>query len=159
MKIRKYDNRKAIIYFGIMIFAFFILSSCNSSKKKVENTEVHYSTLELKPVEPDSDNETEYDIIITDIGYDTFLLNQKPKNFYSQQYYENWNKYYVTDWNQKVQTASYHSQKYQNVFDMYIDYNPSINYGLDVNYKLYYYFMFVEKKYGIHFNVPRAINY
>ncbi len=122
----------------------------------VQETKTHYSTLELEPI---SENSTEYDIIITDAGYESFLITQKPINFYSQQYYENWNKYYVTDWNQKVQMSIYHTQKYQEVFDMYIDYDSSINYGLEVNYKLYNYFLFVEKRYGVRFNVPRAINY
>jgi hypothetical protein len=65
----------------------------------------------------------------------------------------------VLDWNEKVRNSVYHSSKYQNVFDMLIDYDTSTDYGLEVNYKLYYYFMFVQKRYGVRFNVPRAIKY
>lgn len=141
--------------FGITIVVFS-LNSCGSSKTENQKKNTQYSTLKF---EKESTDSTEYEIIITDIGYESFLITQKPINFYSQKYYENWNSYYVSDWNQKVQTSMYHSAKYQNVFDMYIDYNQSINYGIEVNYKLYYYFMFVEKRYGIRFRVPRAINY
>ena len=154
--IKKIIGQRLIQYvIGIAIVSFS-LNSCGSSKTDNKETNTQYSTLKF---ETESTDSTEYDIIITDIGYESFLITQKPMNFYSQKYYESWNSYYVSDWNQKVQTSMYHSAKYQNVFDMYIDYDRSIDYGIEVNYKLYYYFMFVEKRYGVRFRVPRAINY
>ena len=140
-----------------MAFVLLLLTSCGLSKNTSEINDVsNYKTLELQTLD---DNDEEYDIIIMDSGYDTFLLTQRPMNFYSQQYYENWNRYYVMDWNQKVQMSLYHTPKYQQVFDMYINYESQIDYGLEVNYKLYNYFMFVEKRYGVKFNIPRAISY
>lgn len=153
MEVGKNIAGKLLIATTVVIFIF---SSCGSNKKQVKLENTDYPTLNLDEVSSDS---LEYEIYISDIGYESFLITQRPMNYYSQRYYENWNKYYVTDWNQKVQTSMYHSSKYQNIFEMYIDYNPSTDYGLEVNYKLYYYFMFIEKKYGVRFNVPRAINY
>lgn len=112
--------------------------------------------MELEPV---AETGEEYDIIITDPGFDSFLVTQKPMDFYSQSYYESWNKYYVNDWNAKVQTQAYHSSKYNDVFETYINYDSQTNYGLVVNYKLYNYFLFVQKRYGVKFKVPRAISY
>ena len=157
MKTQKKNTDKFIVsYFTAIVLILFFLSSCGSNNtKKQDNTE-KYSTLELDEIASDS---TEYDIIISDIGYESFLVTQKPMGFYSQRYYENWNRYYVVDWNDKVRNSMYHSAKYQNVFEMFIDYNPSTNYGMEVNYKLYYYFMFVESRYGVRFKVPRAIKY
>jgi len=153
---RKNTDRFVLGYFAVIVLFLFFLSSCGSNSSKKQNKTPKYSTLKLDKIDSDS---TEYDIIISDTGYESFLATQKPMNFYSQKYYENWNRYYVLDWNDKVRNSIYHSSKYQNVFDMYIDYDPSTNYGMEVNYKLYYYFMFVQKRYGVRFNVPRAIKY
>lgn len=92
-----------------------------------------------------ANDELEYEIIIIDIGFDTYLNTiAKPANFYSQQYYETKNKFYVTEWNIRAQNPwRYNSSIYENQ----IDYNFNTNYGLDVNYKLYNYFKFVEYKY------------
>ena len=153
---KKNTNRIVLGYFTAIVLVLIFLSSCGSNKTKKQDNTAKYSTLELDEISSDS---TEYDIIISDIGYESFLVTQKPMEFYSQRYYENWNRYYVVDWNNKVRNSIYHSAKYQNVFEMFIDYNPSTNYGMEVNYKLYYYFMFVERRYGVRFNVPRAIKY
>jgi len=110
-------------------------------------------------LDPVSESGEEYDIIITDPGYESFLVTQKPMNFYSQQYYESWNRFYVNDWNTKVVTQQYQAAMYEGVFDTYINYEPNTNYGLMVNYKLYNYFLFVQKRYGVVFNVPRAVTY
>jgi len=140
----------------VVFFMMLIISSCGSINTKPKEDKVEYSTLSL---EGNSNDSLEYEIIIDDIGYESFLITQKPMNFYSQRYYENWNKYYVSDWNLKVGTSIYHSTKYQNVFDMYIDYDPTIDYGILVNYKLYYYFRFIENRYSVRFTIPRAIHY
>jgi hypothetical protein len=155
VKNRKKLNRNIVKYIAVITFFGFILTTSCASKSKTA-TKRDYPSLELSKAHNDS---TEYEILITDPGYESFLAVQKPIDFYSQRYYESWNIYYVTDWNLKVRESIYHSPKYQNIFDMYIDYNSNIDYGIDVNYKLYYYFIFVEKRYGVRFNVPRAINY
>jgi len=156
MKKRRKDTTKFLIsYLLVIITLLFFVSSCGSNKTNNQKTS-DYPTLKLEKASSDS---TEYEIIIIDPGYENFLATQKPMNYYSQRYYENWNRYYVNDWNEKVRNSMYHTPKYQNVFDTYIDYDFHIDYGIEVNYKLYYYFRFVEKRYGVRFNVPRAIHY
>ena len=152
----KITDKYFIKQLGVILFMLLIISSCGNFNNTSNEDKVEYSTLTLEGI---SDDSLEYNIIIDDIGYDSFLIMQKPMNFYSQRYYENWNRYYVSDWNIKVGTANYHSTKYQNVFDMYIDYDPTVDYGMMVNYKLYYYFRFVENKYNVRFKMPRAIHY
>ena len=138
----------------IISFLTVIITSCGS--KNNQNTYSDYKTLDFETVSSDS---IEYQIIIDDIGYESFLMMQKPIDFYSKKYYENWNRYYVVDWNSKVQSSIYHSSRYQDVFDIYINYDYTVDYGTEVNYKLYYYFLFIESKYRLKFNTPRAINY
>ncbi|MEX0982231.1 MAG: DUF6146 family protein [Bacteroidales bacterium] len=101
-------------------------------------------TLKLKKNEVSKDS-VEYELIIIDPGFEFFLATQKPMEFYSQSYYETWNYRYVTEWNYR------HSQPltYGDIYETYIDYSPHIDYGLELNYKLYYYFRFFEKKHGV----------
>lgn len=87
----------------------------------------------------------EYEVIIMDVGFETWLLSHaKPKIFYSQAYYENWNRQYATQWNIK-----YYQGGYGGLIESDINYNYSIDYGLDVNYLLYNYFLFFEQKNNI----------
>ncbi len=96
-----------------------------------------------------ANEELEYEIIIIDIGFETYLYSiAKPANYYSQNYYENKNRFYVIEWNIRARDPlRYDDSIYENV----IDYDFNIDYGLDVNYKLFNYFKFVEYKYKQHF--------
>ena len=88
----------------------------------------------------------EYEIIIFDAKFDTYLASiAKPKEFYSNHYYKSWNIRYVQVWNERHMNPI----KYGDFYEFNIDYNSFTDYGLDLNYKLYNYFRFVEKEYGI----------
>ena len=91
---------------------------------------------------PDSASKdtTEYDLIINDPGFETWLATEPPEEYLSLNYYETMNKLYVPEWNYR-----YFSERYGDEYGSYIDYDPRINYGLDLNYKLYYYFKYFEK--------------
>lgn len=92
----------------------------------------------------------EYEIIIIDIGFTTFLNSiAKPINYYSQSYLENKNRIYVANWNNRVRNPQ---QFNNNIYENVIDYESNIDYGLEVNYKLYWYFKFAEQKYKMRLN-------
>jgi hypothetical protein len=82
----------------------------------------------------------EYKLIVLDPGFDAFLATQPSINFYSKEYYEQKNRLYVTEWNQR-----YISSKNSGLYENYIDYNSGTDYGLDLNFKLYYYFKYFEE--------------
>jgi hypothetical protein len=59
---------------------------------------------------------------------------------------ENKNTIYVANWNMRASNPSrFDPSIYENV----IEYNPQVEYGLEVNYKLFNYFQFAEQKYNI----------
>jgi hypothetical protein len=124
-----------------IIVLSIVIISCGSSVKPVNSNS---SNLPEGAVRIANDS-LAYEIIILDIGFDTYLNTiAKPANYYSLAYYETKNKFYVTQWNIRVRNPlRYNSAIYENE----IDYDFTINYGLDVNYKLYNYFKFVEYKY------------
>ena len=101
-------------------------------------------TLRFEIADEETDS-VEYELIILDPGFDAFLAMQPHMQYYSRYYYENWNLRYVREWNYR------HSQplRFGNIYETYIDYRPNIDYGLELNYRLYYYFRFFEKENGV----------
>jgi hypothetical protein len=88
---------------------------------------------------------TEYEIIITDLEFETwYVLNFSPVKDYSNNYYLSKNRVAVNNWNEYF--ASGH---YSRVIDDFIPYNPTIDYGIEVNRKLYWYFTYIEETYHI----------
>jgi hypothetical protein len=82
----------------------------------------------------------EYCLIIIDPGFDTWLASKPSKNFYSNNYYVQKNRFYVDEWNLR-----YSTENNNGLYDNYIDYNPDVDYGIDINYRLYYYFKYFEE--------------
>ncbi|MDT0553521.1 DUF6146 family protein [Urechidicola vernalis] len=124
-----------------------IAYSCGNSKNTTSKRQL--SEEEAVVISNDS---LEYEIIILDLGFNTYLNSiARPANFYSQEYYEIKNIFYVTEWNIRHDNPT----RYGGFYETRIDYQQSIDYGLDVNYKLYNYFKFCEYKYGIRFRSTR----
>ena len=92
-----------------------------------------------------ADEESEYEITIIEPGFNFWLRGiARQKGYYSQNFLENRNRILVTEWNQRViQPTRFNPNLYQ----MQIDYNSNIDYGYDVNYKLYNYFIYFQRKY------------
>ena len=135
------------MYKSMIIMAAMVVSmaACNSSK----NTgPVSYGDNML--IERDGDEE--YEITIIDPGFDSwFATYAKPANYYSLSYYEQKNAQYVSLWNERVgQQSYYRSANYP--FENRIDYDPAKDYGLEVNYKLYYYFRYIQSIYGTRYH-------
>ena len=86
-----------------------------------------------------------YEIIIIDPGFTSYLYSvARPMTYYSQTYLQNKNRVYVANWNSRVRNPQ---QFNSNIYENIIDYQANVDYGLDVNYKLYWYFKFAEQKY------------
>lgn len=126
---------KNIVFVSLFSFLFFGLGQniiAQDNPKKVEII--------------DPKDSVEYEIIIFDAKFDVYLASiAKPMEFYSNDYYRSWNIRYVQVWNER------HSNplKYGDFYESSIDYDASTDYGLELNYKLYNYFRFVEDEYNI----------
>lgn len=96
------------------------------------------------------EEEEEYAIIIDDPGFESWrITNSRPIWFYSPQYYRQKNILYVSDWNAKVSTL-----RAREPFTESINYDPGINYGVDVDYQLFWYFKYIHKRYGGRYTFP-----
>ncbi|WP_442265285.1 DUF6146 family protein [Tenacibaculum sp. ZS6-P6] len=124
------------IFLGLAIFLF--IGNCNTPKK-ISNSEIKEEPVVIK------NDSLEYEIIILDIGFNQYLNTiAQPVGYYTQAYLENRNRFLVPIWNSRVSDPTrFNPNIYQNI----IDYNANINYGYDVNYKLFNYFQFAQRKY------------
>lgn len=102
-----------------------------------------------------SNDSLEYEIIIIDPGYSYFLhAIAKPEGYYSQSYLENKNKFLVAEFNQRVREPFRYDP---DIYFQEINYDPSIDYGYDVNYKLYNYFVYLSRRHNQRFSVPTRL--
>jgi len=137
---------------GIQILCFLqmlvLLTACKSSKGGLEITNREQEVFEASQGEPVviSDPETEYEIIIIDPGFYSWLVSfARPEGYYSQTFLENRNAVLVTNWNQRVLLPGQYDA---NLYEWPIDYDTKIDYGYEVNYKLYNYFIYFQRKYN-----------
>ena len=88
---------------------------------------------------------TQYELLVTDPGFEPwFLQNYSPAADRTNEYYRSKNLVGVANWND-----FYHAGRYPQVIDTHIDYWPQVDYGIDLNRKLYYYFRYVRATYKI----------
>jgi len=91
---------------------------------------------------------TEYELIVFDIDFDNWLItNSRPTNYYENQYYRTKNHLYSVTWNNLVR-----QNMHQPPYEYEIDYRPEIDYGIEVNWKLYWYFRYLESTLGVRLN-------
>lgn len=116
---------------GIIGFLLVVMCGCSSQKDIVRIAQANRQTLRDK---------TEYELIVFDPEFETwFMTNFSPAKDHSNEYYQSWNNQYVSDWNYHYMAG--HMPK---VFENYIDYDFTIDYGINLNRELYYYFRYVE---------------
>lgn len=119
----------------ILIVTMLLLSSCGT-----------YSSFNNEKTEDKaiiSTDSSEYELVILDLGFESwFATHNLLAAAHSKEYYKNWNERYILEWNRLY-------LKGHPYFENLIDFSPMEDYGFDVNYKLYHYFLFVEDKTGI----------
>ncbi len=99
----------------------------------------------------EANHDEEYQIIILDPGFDSwFLKNRKAPSFYDKTYLENWNTRLVQQWNSLIGARLPRGC----APTMYIDYRNDVDYGLEVNHKLFYYFWYVHQQCNLFHSRP-----
>lgn len=127
---------------SLLIVAFGIYS-CESSKSTVKNTTDNTTTVtDTIRIANDS---LEYEILIIEPGFNSWVQTQPPKGFYGLSYLENKNRMFVSEYNNRVRNPFTYSSE---LYPLEINYDLGTNYGLEVNYMLYNYFLYFQKKYN-----------
>ena len=92
-----------------------------------------------------SQDSTEYEISIIDPQFDNwYLLNYSPAKDHLKEYYRDKNNDAVINWN-----YYYRSGRYSKIIESLIYYQPTIDYGIEVDRKLYWYFNYIVSTYKI----------
>lgn len=133
---------KKIIPFIIILV---LIASCKSyNNNQTINNENENSLVQSDTVSISSD-ESDYEIIIIEPGFNSWLLSTaRPEGYHSQQWLESRNAMMVQTWNQRnLQPMTYDP----NLYELRIDYDTRTDYGYEVNYKLYNYFLYFQLTY------------
>ncbi|MBQ0735368.1 DUF6146 family protein [Aquimarina celericrescens] len=138
---------KTFLY--ITFIAMFIISCASTQEKNMDTSSVN-STSDTVRIANDS---LEYEIIIIEPGFNAWLVTQRPRGFYGEQFLENRNRLYVMEYNQRVLQP----QRFDpNLYIQQINYDTNIHYGYEVNYLLYHYFLFFEQRFNQRFIFSRG---
>lgn len=122
------------LFIGILLIS--LVFSCQSNK--------NFSTENKQKLTSDTiriaNEEIEYEVIIIDGGFTTwFNTFAKPREFYTQDFLESRNRFWVLEWNNRARDP-----RLINLYDMQINYETNINYGFEVNYMLYNYLVYFQ---------------
>ncbi|UJH91824.1 DUF6146 family protein [Antarcticibacterium sp. 1MA-6-2] len=136
-----------LIFLGLMIY------SCGSSRERdFNNKEIPVTANDTVRIANDS---LEYEIIIIEPGFHAFINSiARPRGYHSQSYLENKNQFLTQDYNARVRNPLQYNP---NLYVQEINYEPSIDYGYEVNYLLYNYFVFFSREYNQRFSVPTRL--
>jgi len=138
--------RKLVSYI-LALAVVALLGNCGASKKEVNITEDEKQT--FTAVGNDTvtigSEESNYEIIIIEPGFNRWLLSiAQPRGYYTQSYMETRNKIFVVEWNNRVLMPLQYSPL---LYEMQINYDLFTDYGYEVNYQLYNYFIYFQRKY------------
>ena len=128
-----------------IILILLLISSC----KTPQSTQPKANEREESLVENDTvvinSNENTYEIIVIEPGFNGWLASTaRPEGYYSQSFMEGRNRIYVNEWNRRVNQPLNFSPS---LYDLPIDYNSNEDYGYELNYKLYNYFIYFQLTY------------
>ncbi|WP_298533336.1 DUF6146 family protein [uncultured Algibacter sp.] len=131
--------------FYILLLSIFVLN-CKVSKTTTTTSNERLEAIKLNDTVKITNEELEYEIIIIEPGFNNWLQGTaQPRGFYSQGYLEARNKIMVIEWNQRVLTP----QRFNpSLYEMQINYEQNIDYGYEVNYMLYNYFIYFQLTYN-----------
>lgn len=129
----------------LLLFALSIaIYSCSSTRtmNSISGENTKNDTIKIV------NDSLEYEIIIVENGFNSWLISQPPRGFYGQNKLENSNRQFVSEYNNRVLQPNRYSR---NLYEQQINYDPTIDYGYEVNYLLYNYFIFFQEKYNQNF--------
>lgn len=123
-----------------------LIIGCNTTQPVTSKSNDDLVATKLNDTVKIENDSIEYQIIIIEPGFNTWLASTaRPEGYYSQKYMETRNIIFVNEWNARVTQP----QRYNpSLYDMRIDYRLGIDYGYEVNYKLYNYFIYFQLTYN-----------
>jgi hypothetical protein len=120
--------KKVIYWIGVIL----VIVACSTQRKAVGKIN--------NPIEIEADDSIGYELETFDLNFESwYVIHDNPAEYHAQTYYEEWNSRYVDAWNfnaTDMQKGSF--------FEPIVGYDPTVDYGFELNHKLFYYFQYVE---------------
>ena len=135
--------KQNLFWLGLII----LIAACSTQKGLV--------TVKSTIGESSVEDSLEYALETFDGKFESwYQLHNSPAMYRSQQYYENWNRQYVSAWNYNAVSGRKNS-----FFEPIVGYEFNVDYGIEINHELFYYFQYVEQvlKIQIMPGGPRAV--
>ena len=140
---------KNLLYILLMVLFVYSCGLTKNTGRSGKNNTTENDTVRI------ANDSLEYEIIIIEPGFNLFINSiARPEGYYSQSYLENKNQILVNDYNNRVRQPMRYNT---NLYVQEINYNPQIDYGYEVNYLLYNYFVYISRQYNQRFSVPTRI--
>ena len=119
----------------LIVIVLFLAFACGTKKNMTTNKATSKNdTIRI------ANDALQYEVIIIDAGFNGWLASYgKPRNYNSQNYMEQRNRTWVSQWNQNV-----NSGLRRDLFEMSINYDNGTDYGYEVNYLLYNYLTYFQ---------------
>ncbi len=125
------ENAMKQLLFLFTALIFIIACSTQKGIVKIEETKEEVAV----------EDSLQYELIVFDPKFETwYMIQNSPAKYRSQEYYENWNRQYVSAWNYNSTQAGKRS-----FFEPIVGYQPNVDYGFELNHKLFYFFQYVER--------------
>ena len=119
-----------------------LIYSCNTPKNVAQSDD--RPTLATNDTIKIANEEAEFEVIIIDPEFNGwFNINARPRSFYTQNYLEDRNRVWVSEWNNRAVQPS----RYGDIYDFPINYFPNTDYGFEVNYMIFHYLTYFQLKY------------
>jgi len=129
---------KYLIILFIVALGFY---SCDSGKSTIKGNNTPLAKNDTIRIANDS---LEYEILIIEPGFDSWIATQPPKGYYGLTFLESKNRNFVSEYNNRVRNPQQYSTL---LYSQEINYDLGTSYGLEVNYLLYNYFVYFQQKY------------
>ncbi|PVW13848.1 DUF6146 family protein [Marixanthomonas spongiae] len=131
-------------YILFIIAVSLAVYSCDSTKSAMKGDKISATENDTIRIANDS---LEYEIIIIEPGFNSWLVTQPSRGYYGLNYLENKNRFFVSEFNARVRNPQRYSPS---LYPQEINYNFNTDYGYEVNYLLYNYFVYFQEKYNQH---------
>lgn len=134
----------------LVVSICFAIYSCGTGNK-MNSSSSNSNTIENDTIRIGNDD-LDYEIMIIEPGFNSWLISQPPRGYYGQSLLETKNRSFVATYNNRVLNPGKYSK---DLYSEQINYEPTIDYGYEVNYLLYNYFIYFQDKYNQKFTSGR----
>jgi len=134
---------RSILSLLFVLIIIVLIASCGGSNLPSNNE--RDTTTATKDTIRIANDSLEYEVIITEIGFNSWLATQPPRGYRSQSSMDLSNDRQIPIYNSRVNNPfSYDADLYP----FRIDYDRNVDYGYEVTYLLFNYFKFFEQRYN-----------